>query len=144
MYKRQGEVIEHANHRHRQPERRRWQDNHLREPEMCIRDRYKTASLDFVEKVFTEHENEQEGKLVRRLVEEIRAKKFFVAELELIMTNEADEIIEMCIRDRRVVCAALSCIERKKEQILENRLTNGKNTAIIGIIFIRLSTGLRQ
>ena len=56
-------------------------------------EQYKTASLDFVEKVFTEHENAQEGKLVRRLVEEIRAKKFFVAELELIMTNEADEII---------------------------------------------------
>lgn len=56
-------------------------------------EQYKTASLDLVEKVFTEHENAEEGKLVRRLVEEIRAKKFFVKELELIMTNEADEII---------------------------------------------------
>ena len=27
-----GENSEHANHRYRQPERRRWQDNHLREP----------------------------------------------------------------------------------------------------------------
>ena len=27
-----GIYIEHANYRHRQPERRRWQDNHLREP----------------------------------------------------------------------------------------------------------------
>lgn len=54
---------------------------------------YKTASLDLVEKVFTEHENVQEGRMVRRLVEEIRAKEFFIAELELIMTNEADEIM---------------------------------------------------
>ncbi len=54
---------------------------------------YKTASLDLVEKVFTEYENAEEGKLVRRLVEEIRAKKFFVTELELIMTDEVDEII---------------------------------------------------
>ncbi len=56
-------------------------------------ERYKTASLDLVEKVFTEHENAEEGKLVRQLVEEIRAKKFFVPELELIMTNESDEVI---------------------------------------------------
>lgn len=56
-------------------------------------EQYKTASLDLVEKVFTEHENAKEGKLVRRLVEEIRAKKFFISELELIMINETDEII---------------------------------------------------
>lgn len=56
-------------------------------------EKYKTASLDLVEKVFTKYENAEEGKLVRRLVEEIRAKKFFVSELELIMVNEADEII---------------------------------------------------
>ena len=54
---------------------------------------YKTASLDLVEKVFTDYENATEGKLVRRLAEEIRAKEFFVPELELIMTNEVDEII---------------------------------------------------
>ncbi len=56
-------------------------------------EQYKTASLDLVEKVFTEHESPKEGRLVRQLIEEIRAKKFFVSELELIMTNEADEII---------------------------------------------------
>lgn len=54
---------------------------------------YKTASLDLVEKVFTEHENADEGKLVRRLVEEIRSKKYYVPELELIMVDEIDEII---------------------------------------------------
>ena len=40
-----------------------------------------------------EAQNATEGRLVRRLVEEIRAKEFFVPELELIMTNEDDEII---------------------------------------------------
>lgn len=56
-------------------------------------EKYKTVSLDLVEKVFTDYENATEGRLVRRLVEEIRAKEFFVPELELIMTNEDDEII---------------------------------------------------
>ena len=56
-------------------------------------EKYKTASLDLVEKVFTEHENAGEGKLVRRLVEEIRAKKYYVPELELIMVDEQDAVI---------------------------------------------------
>lgn len=56
-------------------------------------EQYQTAALDMVERVFTEHENAEEGKTVRRLVEEIRAKQFYVPKLELIMVNEADEII---------------------------------------------------
>ena len=56
-------------------------------------EKYKTASLDLVEKVFTEHENVGEGKLVRRLVEEIRSKKYYVPELELIMVDERDAVI---------------------------------------------------
>lgn len=31
--------------------------------------------------------------MVRTLVEEIRAKKFYIPELELVMVNENDEII---------------------------------------------------
>ncbi len=54
---------------------------------------YKAAALDLIERVFTEHENAQEGKLVRRLTEEIRSKEYYVPELELIMTTEADEVI---------------------------------------------------
>lgn len=61
---------------------------------------YKTAALDLVEQVFTAHENEKEGKLVRRLTEEIRAKQYYLPELELIMTNEADEIIGYCMFSR--------------------------------------------
>ena len=54
---------------------------------------YKTAALDLIETVFTEHENAGEGKLVRRLAEEIRAKEYYVPELELIMTDGADEVV---------------------------------------------------
>ena len=50
-------------------------------------------TLDLVEKVFTEHEHAEEGKLVRSLVEEIRAKRFYVPELELIMVDEEDRAI---------------------------------------------------
>ena len=56
-------------------------------------EQYKTASLNLLEKVFTEHENAEEGKLVRRLAEEIRSKKYYVPELELIMVDERDEVI---------------------------------------------------
>ena len=54
---------------------------------------YRAAALDLIERVFTEHENAREGKLVRRLAEEIRSKKYYVPELELIMTTQADEVI---------------------------------------------------
>lgn len=56
-------------------------------------EQYKTTSLNLLETVFTEHENAEEGKLVRRLAEEIRSKKYYVPELELIMVDERDEVI---------------------------------------------------
>ena len=55
-----------------------------------MEEKYLTSSLELVEKVFTEHENAEEGKLVRRLVEEIRSKKYYVPELELVMVDETD------------------------------------------------------
>ena len=58
-----------------------------------MEDKYLAPSLDLIERVFTEHENENEGKLVRRLTEEIRSKKYYIPELELIMTDENDIII---------------------------------------------------
>ena len=54
---------------------------------------YLLPALELVEDVFTKHENAGEGKLVRSLVEEIRSKKYYLPELELIMVNEDDEII---------------------------------------------------
>ena len=50
-------------------------------------------SLELIEDVFTKHSNQEEGILVRRLVEEIRSKKYYVPELEFIMVNEDDEVI---------------------------------------------------
>ena len=54
---------------------------------------YLQPALELVERVFTEHSNEEEGKLVRSLVEEIRSKRFYIPELELIMVDETDEVI---------------------------------------------------
>ena len=58
-----------------------------------MEERYRIPALELVEAVFTDHENAQEGKLVRRLVEEIRAKRFYIPELELVMVDENDAVI---------------------------------------------------
>lgn len=50
-------------------------------------------SLELVEIVFTESEGEESGKTVRSLVEEIRNKKYYLSELELIMVDENDTVI---------------------------------------------------
>lgn len=55
--------------------------------------RYLLSSLDLVEDVFTKHKDAEEGRVVRRLVEEIRSKKYYIPDLELIMVNELDEVI---------------------------------------------------
>ena len=65
-----------------------------------MEDKYLLPALELVEAVFTDHENTEEGKLVRSLVEEIRSKRFYLPELELIMVNEADEIIGYCMFSR--------------------------------------------
>lgn len=54
---------------------------------------YLLTSLQLVEEVFSESDSPEEGKVVRQLVEEIRAKKYYIPELELIMVDETDEII---------------------------------------------------
>lgn len=58
-----------------------------------MEEKYLLPALDLVEAVFTDHESAEEGKLVRTLVQEIRSKRFYLPELELIMVNETDEII---------------------------------------------------
>lgn len=55
--------------------------------------KYLLPSLELVEDVFTKWDSPEEGKAVRRLVEEIRAKKYYVPELELIMVDEKDQMI---------------------------------------------------
>ena len=61
-----------------------------------IDDKYLTPTLDLVEQVFTAHSDAEEGKLVRSLVEEIRAKRFYLPELELVMVDEHDAPIGYC------------------------------------------------
>ena len=58
-----------------------------------MEEKYLITSLELVEDVFAKWDSPAEGKLVRRLIEEIRSKKYYVPELELIMINENDEII---------------------------------------------------
>ncbi len=58
-----------------------------------MEEKYLLPSLELVEAVFTAHSDAEEGKLVRSLVEEIRSKRFYVPELELVMVDENDEVI---------------------------------------------------
>ncbi len=54
---------------------------------------YLQESLNLVEGVFTDHENAEEGRFVRTLVEEIRSKRFYLPELELIMVDAYSDCI---------------------------------------------------
>lgn len=53
-------------------------------------DKYLESSPELVKTVFTEHQDENEGRLVSRLVQEIRAGKNYIPELELLMLDEND------------------------------------------------------
>ena len=58
-----------------------------------MENKYLLSSLDLIEDVFTEYDCEDEGKIVRQLVEEIRSKKYYIPELELIMVDDEDVVI---------------------------------------------------
>ena len=59
-----------------------------------MEEKYLLPTLELVEQVFTNHSDAEEGALVRRLVEEIRSKRFYLPELELIMVDsDTDEAI---------------------------------------------------
>lgn len=58
-----------------------------------MEDRYLQPSLDLVEDVFAQWDSPKEGRTVRALAEEIRAKKYYLPQLELIMVNEDDLIL---------------------------------------------------
>ena len=60
----------------------------------AMEENYRLPALELVEKVFTDSECEENGKLVRGLVEEIRSKGWYLPELELIMLDgDTDEVI---------------------------------------------------
>ena len=65
-----------------------------------MEEKYLISSLDLVETVFTAHSDAEEGKLVRSLVEEIRSKRFYLPELELVMVDENDDPIGYCMFSR--------------------------------------------
>ena len=56
-------------------------------------ERYAQASLDLIGNVFTAWRDPEEGRVVRALTEEIRSKKYYIPELELVMVDEADQVI---------------------------------------------------
>ena len=59
-----------------------------------MEDKYLLPALELVEAVFTAHSDAEEGKLVRALVAEIRSKRWYLPELELIMVDiDTDEVI---------------------------------------------------
>ena len=53
---------------------------------------YLLPALDLVEQVFTVHDSPEEGRLVRNLVQEIRAKDFYLPALELLMVEDGEVI----------------------------------------------------
>ena len=59
----------------------------------AMESKYLLSSLQLVEKVFSEWDGPEEGKVVRNLVEEIRSKKYYIPELEFVMVDEMDEAI---------------------------------------------------
>ena len=60
----------------------------------------RTPALELVEKVFADAYDPREGRLVRGLVEEIRAKRYYLPELELVMTDVTDGIVGYCMFSR--------------------------------------------
>ena len=60
-----------------------------------MEEKYLNAALEFVENVFAIADSPEDGKIVRGLVAEIRSKKYYIPELELIMVDgdSDDEII---------------------------------------------------
>ncbi len=55
--------------------------------------KYLLSSLELVQEVFAESDSPEEGKVVRQLVEEIRAKKYYLPELEFIMVDEEEQVL---------------------------------------------------
>lgn len=58
-----------------------------------MENKYLLSSLELVEDVFAEWDSPREGKIVRQLVEEIRNKKYYLPELELVTLDENDQVI---------------------------------------------------
>ena len=64
-----------------------------------IEKKYLVSAAELVEAVFTASEGAESGELVRRLVEEIRSKRFYEPRLELVMVEDG-EVIGYCAFSR--------------------------------------------
>ena len=58
-----------------------------------MEEKYRLSALELVEEVFSQWDGPEEGRTVRRLVEEIRAKKYYLPALELVMVDETDAVV---------------------------------------------------
>lgn len=58
-----------------------------------MENKYLKPSLDMVRRTFTNSETEEDAQIVVSLIKEIRANKYYVPELELIMVDDNDEVI---------------------------------------------------
>lgn len=58
-----------------------------------MENKYLDTSAQFVEDVFTDSEGKEPASIVKQLVLEIRSKRFYLPELELIMVDELDCIL---------------------------------------------------
>ena len=58
-----------------------------------MENKYLETSAQFVEDVFTDSEGKESASIVKQLVLEIRSKRFYLPELELIMVDELDCIL---------------------------------------------------
>ena len=65
-----------------------------------MEEKYLLPSLELVETVFTEYETPEDGKITRSLVEEIRSKRYYVPQLDLVMVDDRDEVIGYCMFSR--------------------------------------------
>lgn len=65
-----------------------------------VTDDYIEKSSELVDSVFTEYKNKEEGKMVRALVDEIRSKKYYVPELDLMAVDDNGEIIGYALFSR--------------------------------------------
>lgn len=65
-----------------------------------MEEKYLLPSSELVQAVFTASETEEDGKLVRSLVEEIRSMATYVPELELVMVDGNDAPIGYCMFSR--------------------------------------------
>ena len=65
-----------------------------------IEEKYLVPTAELVEAVFTASETEEDGMLVRSLVEEIRGMRTYEPELDLVMVDENDAPIGYCMFSR--------------------------------------------